>query len=72
MDPTENIANDDRLKLLMRAAQAGDTRAYGHLLHEITPIIRQVVRSRKSFLSPEDIEDLVQEVLLSVHSVRLT
>jgi len=41
-------------------------------MREITPRIRFVVRSRRKFLSADDIEDLVQDVLLSVHAVRAT
>jgi RNA polymerase sigma factor (sigma-70 family) len=55
---------------LMRAAQDGDTGAYSQLLEEITPRIRRVVRSQRAFLQIQDIEDLVQDVLLSVHTVR--
>jgi len=72
MDPTVNNNNNNRLDLLMSAAQTGDAHAYGELLREVTPLIRHVVRSRRPFLSPDDIEDLVQDVLLSVHSVRST
>ena len=57
---------------LMQRAQQGDTVAYVQLLNEITPILRRVIRRQRSFLSAEDIEDLVQEVLLSVHAVRAT
>jgi RNA polymerase sigma factor (sigma-70 family) len=60
------------LAALMAAAQAGDGGAYRRLLSEIAPIVRRVVRRRHPFLSAEDIEDLVQEVLLSVHAVRAT
>jgi len=64
--------DDDELAVLMKAAQAGDSDAYVQLMREITPRIRNVVRSRRSFLSSDDIEDLVQDVLLSVHVVRAT
>src|SRR5436190_116907 len=57
---------------LMQRAQQGDTVAYVQLLNEITPILRRVIRRQRSFLSAADIEDLVQEVLLSVHAVRAT
>ncbi len=56
----------------MQAAQAGNAEAYIQLLDEITPRIRQMVRRRRTFLRPEDIEDLVQDVLLSLHAVRAT
>src|SRR5689334_14326828 len=57
---------------LMKRAQAGDAAAYVELLNEITPILRRTIRRQRAFLSTEDIEDLVQEVLLSVHAVRAT
>lgn len=62
-------AEDTLLQDLMRAAQAGDGRAYGRLLAEATPIIRRAVGKR---WNGPDVEDIVQEVLLSLHSVRHT
>src|SRR6516164_5572377 len=69
---TEPSTRENDFAELMRAAQAGDGLAYGRLLEEITPRIRRIVRSQRSFLEAEDIEDLVQEILLSVHAVRAT
>jgi RNA polymerase sigma factor (sigma-70 family) len=64
---------DDRaLTTLMQAAQGGDTQAYVLLLKEITPRLRQIVRAQRRFLKIEDIEDLVQDILLSLHAVRAT
>ena len=56
----------------MQAAQGGDTEAYVLLLKEITPRVRQIVRGQRRFLKIEDIEDLVQDILLSLHAVRAT
>jgi RNA polymerase sigma-70 factor (ECF subfamily) len=56
----------------MEAAQSGDAHAYVQLLEEITPILRRIVRHRRSFLAVEDVEDIVQDILLSLHSVRAT
>jgi RNA polymerase sigma-70 factor (ECF subfamily) len=56
----------------MRAAQAGDPEAYAELIDDLIPYIRRIVRHRRSFLAPEDIEDAVQDVLLSLHAVRAT
>jgi RNA polymerase sigma factor (sigma-70 family) len=61
-----------RFEELMQAAQEGDGRAYGQLLREVTPVLRGAVRRRRSFLGAADIEDLVQETLLSVHVARAT
>lgn len=66
-----NNAEED-FRALMLAAQAGDARAYSQLLEELTPHLRRIIRRRRSFLSQQDVEDLVQEVLLSIHVVRAT
>jgi RNA polymerase sigma factor (sigma-70 family) len=63
---------DFHLRRLMRAAQEGDKASYDRLLRELVPIIRGRVRHQRNFLPAEDIEDLVQEVLLSVHAARVT
>jgi RNA polymerase sigma factor (sigma-70 family) len=60
------------LSALMRAAQAGDARAYSSLLSLLAPLVRELVRQRLRFLQPHDIDDLVQDVLLSVHAARAT
>lgn len=67
-----NEEKDRRFRRLMRAAQDGDHASYDRLLREILPVIRGTVRRRRSFLPAEDVEDLVQEILLSVHSVLAT
>jgi len=54
----------------MKAAQSGDTVAYEQLLETITPLLRRVVRRTRTFLDPDEVEDLVQDILLSVHAVR--
>jgi RNA polymerase sigma-70 factor (ECF subfamily) len=69
---TAGLQQSEDLARLMAAAQAGDRQAYRMLLSEIAPIVRRIVRRRHPFLSLEDTEDLVQEILLSVHSVRAT
>jgi len=61
-----------RLDVLMRAVQDGDARAYALLLKEITPRLRQFIRRQRSSVRPEDLEDLLQDILLSLHSVRAT
>jgi RNA polymerase sigma factor (sigma-70 family) len=68
---TEDLL-DEQLRVLMRAAQNGDADAYRALLTAVTPRIRRVVRARRGFLDVADIEDLVQDVLLSVHAVLAT
>jgi RNA polymerase sigma-70 factor (ECF subfamily) len=69
---TEHCDKLADLGALMRAAQDGDKAAYCKLLRQVTPILRQAVRQRRHFLQPQDIEDLVQDILLSLHAVRAT
>lgn len=69
---SESTTVDDRFATLMKAAQAGDTEAYVRLMRELLPRLRQIVRRHRGFLGNEDIEDLVQDILLSVHAVRAT
>jgi RNA polymerase sigma factor (sigma-70 family) len=57
---------------LMAAANAGQSEAYARLLRALTPILRQLIRRRRGFAGSDDVEDLVQDVLLSVHSARAT
>src|SRR5437867_7906522 len=63
---------DNHFGELMKAAQEGDAAAYVRLLEKITPRLRHIVRAQRRFLEAEDIEDLVQDILLSVHAVRAT
>jgi len=63
---------DPQLRGLMRSAQVGDARAYAELLGAIRPRLRQIISKQRKFLQAADIEDLVQEILLSLHSVRDT
>jgi RNA polymerase sigma-70 factor (ECF subfamily) len=64
--------SEDRFARLMRCAQEGQSSAYAELLREIAPLLRRDIRRRRRFLQPQDIEDLVQDVLLSLHAVRAT
>ena len=54
---------------LMVAAQDGDKVAYGRLLRECTPLVRRVVRRG---LRPDQVDDVVQDVLLTFHRARHT
>ncbi|WP_173984128.1 sigma-70 family RNA polymerase sigma factor [Magnetospirillum sp. SS-4] len=66
------VAGDSDWSAMMRAAQGGDSRAYAALLTEITPVLRRVVRRRWGGSGSADAEDVVQDVLISLHSVRHT
>ena len=41
-------------------------------MKEIAPRLRQFIRRHRSSVRPEDLEDLLQDILLSLHSVRAT
>ena len=68
----ESTAAGDRFATMMKSAQQGDADAYSVLLLELTPRLRRIVRRHRGFLSREDVEDLVQDILVSVHTVRAT
>jgi RNA polymerase sigma-70 factor (ECF subfamily) len=55
---------------LMVAAQAGDRAAYELLLRSVTPFIRAL--ARRHCRNPADVEELVQDSLLTLHRVRHT
>ncbi len=72
-DSAENVPAARRLSdwsALMVKAQAGDAIAYRTLLSAITPYLRAL--ARRSGLAGDDVEDGVQDVLLTLHSVRHT
>ena len=60
------------LGLLMELAQAGDEAAYLLLLRRITSIVRNAVKQKINASQHADMEDVVQDVLVSVHVVRAT
>lgn len=56
----------------MRKERLGDCFAYEQFLHELAAHLRRIVRYRLSHagLNPAEAEDVVQEVLIAVHSRR--
>lgn len=64
-------AHETRLRGQLLAALAGDGQAYGVFLGELSGHLRAFLRRRLARY-PEDVEDLVQEVLLAVHNQRHT
>lgn len=56
--------------IYMARAQGGDREAYRRLLEDVTPYLRSI--AARHFQNSGDIEDTVQEVLLTVHAVRHT
>lgn len=55
----------------MLSALGGDKRAYQSFLNEVAAGLRAFVRKRL-FVGPDEAEDIVQEVLLAVHTKRHT
>jgi RNA polymerase sigma factor (sigma-70 family) len=61
---------EQELAAWMRAAQDGDRVAYDRLLKILAAGLRPIVRHKRPFLQGADVEDIVQDILLSLHSVR--
>jgi RNA polymerase sigma-70 factor, ECF subfamily len=59
------------IKALFLKGQAGDSAAYATCLSELARLMRSFLRKRLLSL-PDDVEDLVQEVLLAIHNQRHT
>ena len=68
-DLPETNPQDASWSTLMTAAQDGDKVAYGRLLRECTPLIRRIVRRG---LRPDQVDDAVQDVLLTIHRAKHT
>jgi RNA polymerase sigma factor (sigma-70 family) len=65
-----HTTRDTDWAILMAHAQDGDRSAYQRLLREITPYLRSLAARRHR--DPSDIEDAVQDILLTVHAIRHT
>jgi len=63
-------ADDARRSALMAAAQAGDRTAYEMLLRDCVPLIRSI--ARRQGVAADYVDDVVQEVLLTIHRARQT
>ena len=61
---------DHRLTAAMAAAQEGDRKAYAQLLRECVPVVRRVARNKGA--SAVFIDEVVQDVLLTLHGARQT
>ena len=70
IDSNDAANADQRRSTLMLAAQAGDSAAYQQLLRDCIPIIKAIGRRRG--VSADRIDDVVQNVLLTIHRVRQT
>jgi len=65
---TEDL--EQRLARLMVAAQGGDAPAYQALLRDCVPVIAAAARRRG--VAPDRVDDVVQEVLITIHRARAT
>jgi len=67
---TARDAQDSRWAGLMAAAQSGDSKSYNTLLREAAPRIRALCRAR--IRDAAEVEDAVQDTLLTLHTLRHT
>jgi hypothetical protein len=67
----ERRLKEERLRNLLAAGLAGDPAAYRLFLSELTAHLRAFLRRRLARL-PEEVEDLVQELLVAIHNQRHT
>lgn len=63
------INQNNNLKDLMRLSLAGDQNSYHQFLLQISKIVRAVTAKK---IASADVEDVVQEVLISIHKARHT
>lgn len=64
-------SRESRWADLFRRAGNGDAGAYRAFLTEVTPVLRRIAVARAAGL-PGDIEDIVQETLIAIHTKRHT
>jgi RNA polymerase sigma-70 factor (ECF subfamily) len=67
---TDSAERGARWREWMASAQRGDALAYERLLEELLPFVRGVVRARIG--DDANAEDVVQDVLLAIHTARHT
>lgn len=69
-DNQQRAEVDRRLTAAMAAAQAGDRVAYELVLRECVPIIQRIARRQGA--GPDFLDDVVQDVLVTLHGARAT
>ena len=67
---SKSAALDVDWSILMARGQVGDRDSYRRLLEQITPYLRSV--AGRSHRNKSDVEDAVQDVLLTIHAIRET
>lgn len=70
MSPARSTVADPGWSAMMEAAQGGDRLTYERLLGDCIPHVRRVVR--RTGVRPEAVDDVVQDVLITVHRARHT
>ena len=70
MSGADEHNGEDEWAILMARAQEGDAAAYRHLLAAIAPYLRAL--AARYHRAPQDVEDSVQDILLTVHTIRHT
>lgn len=65
--PNEDLQIE--LNSLFAKGMAGDAKSYGLFLEKITPIVRAIAYKK---ISNHDVEDTVQDILISIHKARHT
>ncbi len=68
----ESLILEARLKAWMLQALSGDVRAYEQFLEQVARMMRAYLTQSMRKRSPDQIEDLVQEVLFSIHRKKHT
>src|SRR5438105_15233616 len=61
-----------KLSALMREATGGRETAYSNLVEEVLPILKRLINGPLRFLPIMDREDILQDILLSLHAARAT
>ncbi len=72
MEKYNTSRDEGQLANWLRAGLAGDERQYRAFLGSIAPILRGVIKAKAGGLSPEEQEDILQDVLLAIHNKRAT
>src|SRR5579864_3201047 len=68
----DGVLDDTELAALMKRVQAGDADAYVALLNDLLPRLRGRAHGRRALLGSGETDDLVQDILLSMHAARAT
>ena len=70
VSPADRTANGPDWSMLMAKARTGDRLAYSTLLEQLLPYLRSICR--RYFRTNEEMEESLQDILLTMHAVRHT